>query len=84
MPLRQNGDGSTDIYIQHDSPGPDREANWLPSPAQDSFNLTLRMYWPKDKPPSFLDGSWKPPAVRRVAGDVTRPHWVRGSAAGAS
>jgi hypothetical protein len=66
MPLRHNGDGSIDIYIQHDSPGRDREPNWLPAPSAGAFNLTLRMYWPKDKPPSFLDGSWKPPAVGRV------------------
>jgi hypothetical protein len=66
MPLRHNGDGSIDLYIQHDSPGKDREPNWLPAPAAGAFNLTLRMYWPKDKPPSFLDGTWKPPAVARA------------------
>jgi hypothetical protein len=66
MPLRQKSDGSIDLYIQHDSPGKDRETNWLPAPATGAFNLTLRMYWPKDKPPSFLDGSWRPPGVRRV------------------
>jgi hypothetical protein len=66
MPLRHNGDGSIDIYIQHDSPGRDREPSWLPAPSAGAFNLTLRMYWPKDKPPTFLDGTWKPPAVGRV------------------
>jgi hypothetical protein len=66
MPLRHNGDGSIDLYIQHDSPGKDREPNWLPAPEAGAFNLTLRMYWPKDKPPSFLDGTWKPPAVGRA------------------
>jgi hypothetical protein len=66
MPLRPNADGSIDIDIQHDPPGKDREANWLPAPAEGAFNLTLRMYWPKDQPPSFLDGSWKPPGMRRV------------------
>jgi hypothetical protein len=66
MPLRPNADGSIDIDIQHDPPGKDREPNWLPAPAQGAFNLTLRMYWPKDQPPSFLDGSWKPPGVRHV------------------
>jgi hypothetical protein len=66
MPLRHNSDGSIDVYIQHDSPGKDREPNWLPAPSAAAFNLTLRMYWPTDKAPSFLDGSWKPPAVRRV------------------
>jgi len=63
MNLKKNADGSLDIYVQRDSPGKDKEANWLPS-GDKSFNLTLRMYWPKEKPPSILDGSWKPPAVK--------------------
>jgi hypothetical protein len=66
MPLQHGRDGSLDIYIQKDSPGQERESNWLPAPDGD-FNLTLRMYWPKDKQPSILDGSWIPPAVRPVA-----------------
>ncbi len=41
----ENPDGSTDIYIQADSPGPDKEANWLPAP-KDRFSLMLRLYWP--------------------------------------
>jgi hypothetical protein len=49
--------------VQRDSPGKDKDANWLPS-GDKGFNLTLRMYWPKDKPPSILDGSWRPPAVK--------------------
>jgi hypothetical protein len=65
MPLQYGRDGSLDIYIQKDSPGQERESNWLPAPDGD-FNLTLRMYWPKDKQPSILDGSWIPPAVRPV------------------
>lgn len=65
MPLKKNKDGSLDLYLQHDSPGKDREANWLPANDKD-FNVTLRMYWPKDKAPSIIDGSWKPPAVKRV------------------
>jgi hypothetical protein len=63
MPLKKNADGSLDIYVQRDSPGRDKDANWLPS-GDKGFNLTLRMYWPKEKPPSILDGSWKPPAVK--------------------
>ena len=63
MNLKKNADGSIDIYVQRDSPGKDKEANWLPSGDKD-FNLTLRMYWPKEKPPSILDGSWKPPPVK--------------------
>ena len=66
MPLKKNADGSIDLYVQHASPGKDKESNWLPAPEK-SFNLTMRMYWPQDKAPSILDGSWKPPVVRRVS-----------------
>jgi len=65
MPLKRNADGSLDIYVQHASPGKDKESNWLPA-GEKAFNMTLRMYWPKEKPPSILDGSWKPPAVKLV------------------
>ena len=65
MPLRKNSDGSFDIYIQHDSPGRGREANWLPA-AEGEFSVTMRIYWPKDTPPSIIDGSWKPPAVTKI------------------
>jgi hypothetical protein len=58
-----NEDGSLDLYIQNDSPGKDKEANWLPSPEGD-FALSMRLYWPTEKSPSILDGSWVPPAVR--------------------
>lgn len=60
-----NPDGSVDLYLQHDNPGPDRVANWLPAPAG-KFNLMMRLYWPKQTPPSIIDGTWKPPAVNRV------------------
>jgi hypothetical protein len=65
MPLKRNNDGSIDIYIQHESPGKDKEGNWLPA-ADDDFNVTMRMYWPIDKNPSILDGSWKPPGIQQV------------------
>ncbi len=64
--LKYNEDGSLDIYIQNESPGKDREANWLPAP-KDKFVLMMRMYWPKEKAPSIIDGSWTPPPVK-VAG----------------
>jgi hypothetical protein len=65
LPLQRNGDGSLDIYIQHASPGADKETNWLPAP-DGGFNITMRMYWPKDHSPSIIDGSWRPPAVYKV------------------
>ena len=63
--LTYNADGSLDIYIQHNSPGADKEANWLPAP-QDKFALMLRLYWPKEHNPSIIDGTWKPPGARKV------------------
>src|SRR5262249_30773448 len=60
--LRLSADGSLDLYIQHASPGPEKEANWLPADAN-SFNLALRLYWPKDE---VVRGDWTPPVVRRV------------------
>ncbi|HMO45748.1 MAG TPA: DUF1254 domain-containing protein [Rubrivivax sp.] len=64
-PLKANADGSVDLYIQADSPGADKESNWLPAP-RDEFILMLRLYWPKQKPPSLLDGSWKIPQVEEA------------------
>ncbi len=57
-----NADGSVDLYIQADSPGKDKEANWLPAPKA-KFIPMLRLYWPKETPPSIIDGTWKPPAI---------------------
>jgi hypothetical protein len=57
-----NPDGSVDLYLQADSPGKAKEANWLPAPKA-KFILMMRLYWPSDTPPSIIDGSWKPPAV---------------------
>ena len=55
-------DGSLTIYLQHDSPGPDKEANWLPSPAGD-FRPIMRMYQPQ---PDVLSGDYRLPAITRV------------------
>ena len=60
--FKYNGDGSLDIYIQKDSPGKDKEANWLPA-AEGKFNLVLRMYWPK---PEVLEGKYVIPPVQEV------------------
>ena len=64
MPFKRNVDGSLDIYIQNQSPGKEKEANWLPAP-EGEFNMSMRMYWPVAKDPSILSGAWKPPAVTR-------------------
>jgi hypothetical protein len=63
--LKQNPDGSVDLYIQNESPGPDRESNWLPAP-KDKFILMMRLYWPKETAPSIIDGTWKIPPVKAV------------------
>ena len=63
--LKYNADGSLDIYIQNESPGKDKVANWLPAP-RDRFVLMLRLYWPKEKAPSIIDGTWNPPAAKVV------------------
>ena len=63
--LKTNPDGSADLSIQADSPGPDEESNWLPAP-KDRFILMLRLYWPNSTPPSILDGSWKIPQVKEL------------------
>jgi len=64
--LKFNPDGSTDLYIQRDSPGVALESNWLPAPAG-KFILMLRMYWPNEESPSILNGSWAIPPVKRVS-----------------
>ena len=64
--LKTNADGSVDLYIQNPSPGADKESNWLPAPAG-RFILMLRMYWPDETPPSIIDGSWKPPAAKKIS-----------------
>lgn len=61
--LKFNNDGSLDLYIQKDSPGKEKESNWLPAPSG-KFILMLRLYWPQETQPSILDGSWEPPTVK--------------------
>lgn len=63
--LLVNPDGSIDMYLQADSPGKEKEANWLPT-GNGKFLPMIRLYWPKATPPSILDGSWIPPPVSRV------------------
>jgi hypothetical protein len=63
--FKTNPDGSVDLYIQHESPGADKESNWLPAPAG-KFVLMMRLYWPRQDSPSIINGSWQPPAVKLV------------------
>ncbi|MCL4501132.1 MAG: DUF1254 domain-containing protein [Deltaproteobacteria bacterium] len=61
-----NQDGSLDLFIQNESPGKSKEANWLPAP-KEKFVLCLRLYWPEEPPHhSVFDGSWKAPAAKRA------------------
>jgi hypothetical protein len=66
--MKKNADGSLTLYIQKDSPGADKEANWLPAPDGPIY-LVMRLYWPKETPPSILpvgEGTWLPPAIVKV------------------
>ena len=56
-------DGSLTIYLQNESPGKNKESNWLPTPKDGAFKLALRLYVPKEQ---VAEGAWKPPAVQRV------------------
>jgi hypothetical protein len=63
--MKKNADGSLTLYIQKDSPGKDKESNWLPAP-NDLIYLVMRLYWPKTEAPSILppgEGTWKPPGI---------------------
>ena len=61
--MKFDDDGSLTNYIQRESPGKDKESNWLPAPKSVGFSMNMRLYCPK---PEALDETWKPPAVRRV------------------
>jgi hypothetical protein len=66
QPLKANADGSIDLLIQNESPGPDKESNWLPAP-KGKFILMMRLYWPNESNPSIIDGSWVIPPVKKVS-----------------
>ncbi len=59
--LKKDADGGLTLYVSHDSPGADKESNWLPAP-EGPFFAVLRLYWPKV---AALDGRWKAPSSRR-------------------
>jgi hypothetical protein len=58
--LQRDPDGGLSLYVQHESPGADKESNWLPAPAGPFFTA-LRLYWPK---PEALDGDWTAPPLQ--------------------
>ena len=64
MPFKYDPDGALTLYFQNESPGKDKEANWLPAP-RGAFNLTMRLYAPKSE---ALTGRWNPPPVTKVQG----------------
>lgn len=66
--MKTNADGSLTLYIQKNSPGADKEANWLPAPNGPIY-MVMRLYWPKTEAPSVLPagkGTWQPPGIKRV------------------
>lgn len=64
MDFATNADGSLDLYIGANSPGKDKEVNWLPAPADEPWALTLRMFAPAE---AALDGTWTTPPLKKLA-----------------
>jgi len=63
--MKKDKNGSLKLYIQKDSPGKDKESNWLPAPDGPIY-LVMRLYWPRKEAPSILppgEGTWNPPAL---------------------
>jgi hypothetical protein len=60
--LVRNADGSLTLYVGPTSPGKAKEANWLPSP-KENISLYIRAYWGQQP---ILDGSWKPPVIKKI------------------
>jgi hypothetical protein len=61
--LAYNKDGSLDLYLQKDDPGPDKRNNWLPIPPDQQTSLSLRLYKPA---PAALNGEWVLPTIERL------------------
>ncbi len=69
--LKRDTDGGVTLHLQNESPGKERESNWLPAPAGPFF-VVMRLYWPKEE---VLDGRWKEPPLQRVKAEdrVAKP-----------
>lgn len=64
--LKRDADGGVTLYLQHESPGKDKESNWLPAPAGPFFAV-MRLYWPKEE---ALNGTWKQPSLKLAENDA--------------
>jgi hypothetical protein len=62
--MKRDADGGLTIYLQKDSPGVDKESNWLPAP-DGPFFLFLRAYLPAD---DIVNQTWQPPKITAVGG----------------
>jgi hypothetical protein len=60
--FKKDADGGLTLIVQNESPGKDKEANWLPAP-KGPFSTIMRLYWPKEE---ALDGKWNAPPLKRV------------------
>jgi hypothetical protein len=60
--LERDADGGITLYVQHETPGKDKESNWLPAP-DGPFVAALRLFWPRSE---ALNGAWKAPAMQRA------------------
>ena len=60
--FKKDADGGVTLYFQNESPGADKESNWLPAP-NGPFLMVMRLYWPKEE---ALDGKWAAPKLSKV------------------
>jgi hypothetical protein len=60
--LKRDADGGITLYIQNESPGKDKESNWLPAP-KGPFVMAMRLYWPKEE---AVDGKWTAPPAKKA------------------
>jgi hypothetical protein len=61
--LKRDSDGGLTLFVQNESPGTDKEANWLPAP-KGPFIVFMRLYWPKAE---AIEGKWTPPKLKSTS-----------------